>query len=375
VATSLSLTPSQIDVHDFDNKVESHPYFAAQQTSRGVAVELCILLVRWLNMKVEQKSSTPRAAFAAEPEIARTLEAQLADRSRDGRIPRAIMGRYLQILHYDDARWLRMQLPALFPEDDHDLNDAAWHSHIANDGGPIPDLMPELLERYLKEASQLAANADMTNSGDQHSRQKRFATYLMVLVLYGAIPEPLLEQFELHASASLRRHAMWFLGNEVSKPSTSKANDVRARGLAYWERRMRAAKAATDRSDYVAELGMISHWCFYDAVDELWLSDQLLGMLEIGLIPGYVHGTVEWLEKLATRRVDRAVEVLWALIRCEGVEHWNYIANQAHIRFVLSEGRDKGMPETVARVREAISYLATVGGSGFMDLEPPPLYP
>ena len=76
VATSLALTPSQIDVDDFDNKVESHPYFTAQQTSRGIAVELCILLVRWLNMKIEQDGSTPRAAFTAQPETARTLEAQ-----------------------------------------------------------------------------------------------------------------------------------------------------------------------------------------------------------------------------------------------------------------------------------------------------------
>ena len=372
VATSLALTPSLIDVDDFDNKVESHPYFTAQQTSRGIAVELCILLVRWLNMKIEQDGSTPRAAFAAQPEIARTLEAQLADRSPGGRIPRAIMGRYLQILHYNDASWLRMQMPALFPADDHDLSDAAWHSHITNDGGPIPDLMPELLDCYLEEATRLATNTDTTNGGDQHFRQERFATYLMVLVLHGAIPEPLLEQFELHASASLRRHAMWFLGNEVSKPPTMMPDDVRARGLAYWERRMTAAKAATNRSDYVEELGTISHWCFHDAVDELWLSDQLLAMLEIRLLPGYVYGTVEWLEKLATRQVDRAVEVLWSLIRCEDVEHWNYMTDQAHIRFVLSEGRDKGTPETVARVREAISYLATVGGSGFMDLEPPP---
>jgi hypothetical protein len=372
VATALALTPSQIDVDDFDNKFESHPYFTAQQTSRGIAVELCILVVRWLNMKIEQDGSTPRAAFAAQPEIARILEAQLSDRSPDGRIPRAIMGRYLQILHYNDASWLRMQMPALFPADDHDLSDAAWHSHITNDGGPIPDLMPELLDCYLEEANRLATNTDTTNGGDRHFRQERFATYLMVLVLHGVIPASLLEQFELHASGSLRRHAMWYLGNEVSKPPNVMPDDVRARGIAYWERRMTAAKAATNRSDYVEELGTISHWCFHDAVDELWLSDQLLAMLEIGLLPGYVYGTIEWLEKLAKRRVDRAVEVLWRLIRCEEGEHWNYMTDQAHIRFVLSEGRDKGTPETVARVREAISYLATVGGSGLMDLEPPP---
>ena len=116
---------------------------------------------------------------------------------------------------------------------------------------------------------------------------------------------------------------------------------------------------------------MISHWCFHGVVDELWLSDQLLAMFEIGLAPRNGHGTVEWLEKLATHHVDRAVEVLWSLIRYPGVERWTYISNQDPIRFVLGEGRAKGTPETVARVREAVSYLATVGRSDFMDLEPP----
>jgi hypothetical protein len=188
----------------------------------------------------------------------------------------------------------------------------------------------------------------------------------MVLVLHGVIPASLLEQFELHASGSLRRHAMWYLGNEVSKPPNVMPDDVRARGIAYWERRMAAAKAATNRSDYSEELGTISHWCFHDAVDELWLSDQLLDLLEIGLLPGYVYGTIEWLEKLAKRRVDRAVEVLWRLIRCEEVEHWNYMTDQAHIRFVLSEGRDKGTPETVAAA--AASWNRTATPSAFETL-------
>jgi hypothetical protein len=281
------------------------------------------------------------------------------------------MGRYLRILHYNDASWLRAQMPALFPPDDHDLRNAAWYSHLKNDGGPISDLLPELQDCYLEEAAQLSNNTVATDGSDRHFRQERFATYVMVLVLYGIIPEPLLEQFELRASANLRRHAMWFVGNEISRPSTEIPDDARARGLSYWERRMAAATTATKRSDYDEELGTISHWCFHGVVDELWLSDQLLAMFEIGLAPRNGQGTVEWLEKLATRHVDRAVEVLWSLIRCSGVERWTYMTNQAPIRFVLGEGRDKGTPETVARVREAVSYLATVGGSGFMDLDPP----
>lgn len=99
VATALALTPNSIDVDDFDEKFERQPYFTAQETSRGIAVELCILLVRWLNVDMDKDGSAFRAAFSANPEIARTLEAQLADHSPDGRVPRAIMGRYMKSLN------------------------------------------------------------------------------------------------------------------------------------------------------------------------------------------------------------------------------------------------------------------------------------
>ncbi len=363
VGTALALTPNTVDVEDFDAKFQRQPHFTAQDTSRGIAVELCILLVRWSNMDMDKDEGGQRAAFAADPEIARKLEAQLGDRSPCGRIPRAIIGRYLRLLEYNDAGWLRAQMPALFPADDHGLRDATWYSHLKNDGGPISEVTPQLLDCYLDEAIGLSNNSDTTDGSDRHFRQERFATYVMVLMLRGILPESLLEQFEAHASADLRRHAMWFVGNEVSRPTSEIPDDARARGLAYWERRLAAARSSTRRSDYSEELGMISHWCFHGVVDELWLSDQLLAMFETGLAPRNGHGTVEWLQKLAARHIDRAVEVLWSLVRCSGVEWWTYISNQGPIRFVLSEGRAKGTPETVLRVGEAVSYLATVGGS------------
>ena len=370
VETVLALTPSTVDVEGFDTKFERQPYFTAQETSRGIAVELCILFVRWSNMHMDENENTRRAAFTNCPEIARTLEAQLGDRSRDGRIPRAIMGRYLRVLEYNDANWLRAQMPALFPADDHDLRAAAWYSHLKNDEGPISELTPELKNCYFEEVAGLSRDSDTTDGDDRHFRQQRFASYVMGLMLRGIVPEPLLQQFESHASADLRRHAMWFVGNEVSRPPSDIPEAARARGLAYWERRLAAATLSTQRSDYREELGMISHWCFHGVVDELWLSDQLLAMFQIGLAPRNGHSTVEWLRNLAMRHVDRAVEVLWGLIRCSSVEPWAYISNEAPIRFVLSEGRAKGTPETLARVGEAVSYLATVGGSAFMDLDP-----
>src|SRR5208283_2779641 len=100
VKGTLVLVPATVEVEGFENKFEQHPYFTAQQTFRGIATELCVLLVRWQNMNTVQGDQGPRTAIRDDPEIACVLEEQLAARTPEGRIPRAIIGRYLQLLDY-----------------------------------------------------------------------------------------------------------------------------------------------------------------------------------------------------------------------------------------------------------------------------------
>ena len=132
-------------LNDFEEKFERYPYFTAQETFRGIATELCVLLIRWLNAcfgHMDRRSST---AISDDPEIARVLEGQLSDHSRAGRIPRAIMGRYLRILHHNDEEWIRAHISELLPTNDRELSQAAWRSHLMNDAGPIGALVPELV--------------------------------------------------------------------------------------------------------------------------------------------------------------------------------------------------------------------------------------
>jgi hypothetical protein len=54
-------------------------------------------------------------------------------------------------------------------------------------------------------------------------------------------------------------------------------------------------------------------------------------------------------------------EILLGLIRTAGPERWAYMAGQEAIRFVLTEGLDKGTPETINRVSEAVNPNSAVG--------------
>ena len=98
-------------------------------------------------------------------------------------------------------------------------------------------------------------------------------------------------------------------------------------------------------------------------------------MTKIGLAPSDWHGISEWLQKVACRHVDRAVEILLGLILTAGAEPWVYMTGQGAIRFILTEGLDKGTPETISRVSEAVNHLASLGENSYLDLDPPTLVP
>lgn len=368
VMATWALVPPAVELDDFEEKYERYPYFTAQQTFRGIATELCVLLVRWLNFEPGLTDRNSLAAISDDPEIARAFKDQLSDHSAAGRIPRAIMGRYLRILHYNDAEWTKSHITALLPVDDSDLRQAAWRSHLMNDAGPVGALMSELTDCYSEEVERLSTSSQ---EAEQDFRQQRLAEYMMILVLWNTASPFLLDQFLERAPAALRRRAMWFMGNQVSLPADALPEHMRKRGLVYWESRLAAAKAASNPADYDLELGVIDHWCFLGVLDDVWLSDQLLGMIAIGLIPGNGYHTVQWLKKLTVNHVDRAVEILFGLIQHAETNRWTYMTNHEPIRFILSEGRERGTLETITRVSRTVSYLASLGEPGYLDLDVP----
>ena len=238
-----------------------------------------------------------------------------------------------------------------------------------NDGGPVSTLMRELDTCYAEEIARLGTNR--VDATDRDFRQHRLAEYMMVLVLTGTASPDLLTQFLEKAPDELRQRAMWFLGNQVSRPTEDISEEMRHRGLAYWEMRLAVASASSRPNDNRLELGTIEHWCFHGMLDKSWLSNQLLGMLRTGLFPNNGYYTIEWLVKLAARDADRAVEILFGLVQHADENRWVYLTNQTAIRSILSEGRDKGRLETLNLVSRTVSYLASLGDGSYLDLDLP----
>jgi len=231
------------------------------------------------------------------------------------------------------------------------------------------ELMADLRGCYADEIERLAGNVE---EPDHTFRQESLADHVVLLYLWGVFPDDPLERFWHNAPMQVRQHAMWFLGQQLQRAAEQLPVEVRDRGFSYWERRLAAAKKSADPDSFREELGCIGQWCFGGNIDELWLSDQMIAMLEAGFVPANAFNVVEWLEKIATRHVDRAVELIKLLLADPRVDKWAYLTQRDPIRAVLNEGRVNGTAETIARVGEVVSYLASIGETGYLDLVPPP---
>jgi hypothetical protein len=343
------------DTDPFDIK---HPYFSAEQTILGASIELCILLLFWLTKNpVSTISKAPREALSYMPDVRIIFEEVLKDKSTDGRITRAIFGRYLGLLGYFGEKWVRQQMPNLFPADNQELREAAWISHLQSDSGPFSPLTDELNSCYAGHIARLGENADREISNN------RLSEYLMVLYLWDELPEALLDQFWQFAPATLRRRAMWFIGQQLGG-----ANEIhKARAISYWERRLQLGTKANDPDSYRKELGTIGQW-FLWKVDDSWLMDQLLLVLNAGFAPNDGLGIVDKLAEQIPEKIDQVVEITKALVRCPEMDSWILVSQAASIRKILVEGKKSDSSTTRASVQEIISYLSSRGNTSFLDL-------
>jgi hypothetical protein len=335
-----------------------HPYFSAEQTTLGASIELCILLLSWLSKDpVSAIGKAPRETLSCMPEVRKIFEEALSDRSTDGRITRAIFGRYLGLLGYFGEQWIRQQMPSLFPPDNQGLREAAWISHLQSDSRPFSPLTEELNNCYAEHIARLVENTDHEISNN------RLSEYLMALYLWDKLPEPLLQQFWQFAPAPLRRHAMWFMGRQLA--ATDETH--KARAILYWERRLQLGMKANDPDPYRKELGTIGQW-FLWKVDDCWLMDQLLLLLNAGFAPNDGLGIVDKLAEHIPDKIDRVVEITKALVRRPEMDSWILVSQAASLRKILVDGKKSDSPVTRASIQEIISYLSSRGNSSFLDL-------
>jgi len=371
----LRIAPTTPETTDFERQFEQHTYFSAEQTLRGRAIELCIMYLFWESKQPGSPlHQNPGAAMALQHDIRSALNTQLDDRSPDGRVPRAVLGRWMQWLVYFAKDWLTEHIDLLFPPDDDGLRLAAWRAHLLSDGGPVRQLLPLLIKNYQEEIARMAAEragGQQQGNSDSEHRDNRLGEYLLIIYLGGEAPDDLMQAFWRAAPGRTRQHVIWFLGSHLQLPAGELLDDVRARGMAYWDTRLSAGLKASDKDPYRKELGSITSWCRHINIPTDWLLEQMLKMLEGGFAPNSGYTVVEWLEKVAADDPARSMQILGLLLRNPHTEHWTYTTHKNSIRAILAAALSSGNSESVAQAEAAIGYLASIGEGEYQNLLPP----
>jgi hypothetical protein len=194
VANIVALASSIRSQDNFEERFRRDPFLAAETTPRGIAVKLCILLMFWLSKdRSTLIGSDDRNALRNLPAVRHALEAQLADHSNDGRIPRAVLGRYLRFLFYFGEEWLRAHLSEMFPVDLADLRQATWLGFLGHGEVTIAELIPELSGCYAEEITRSAR--DDVDRDFRDFYHDNLVDHLMILYLWGVLPEACFSNF------------------------------------------------------------------------------------------------------------------------------------------------------------------------------------
>jgi len=194
---------------------------------------------------------------------------------------------------------------------------------------------------YVAEINRLGED---TSARDQQHVDDRLAGYLIILYIKAAFPDDVLELFWDTAPVRARQHAMWFLGVQLELPLDKFPDDLRARALSYWDRRLAATKASSPPDYFREKVGTIGPYFFRKDIDDEWLMDQVLSMSKAGFAPSEPYSVIDRLSKLSPDLPDRVAEVLAALVKNPRFDRWVYMTQSAAVRAILENGLASGSP-------------------------------
>ena len=362
---SFYQSSSPADSEHFEENYRRHVYGAATSTSRGAALELCIQLIYWLSKNPETAvGKNPGDALTVLPEIKSILDVEIARAGADGRIPRAVIGRYLGWLSYFAADFLEVNAANFFAASDVQLRDAMWLSHVQMDTSPLSWLATEMSDCYRHEIGRLA---EPVPGADRDLLTERFTHYLIILYLVDALPEDVGTQFWKDAPVEARQKAMWFLGTQLARPE----GERRLRAQSYWDRRLLAAsEPSAHRTVFQKEIGAIGQFYYQQGVDPDWLMQQTIAASNAGYAPGQTFRLVDRIAEFSASLPHRAVETISTLIRNGHLNMLELGTRSQNLRATLVAGLSTGETQAVANVVEAINFLAAVGDTSCLDLLP-----
>jgi hypothetical protein len=241
------------------------PTSTAINSTRGRALEAVMRFILWLRGGVTRPEGVDD--FEDMPEVRALLDHHLDPAVDPSPAIRAVYGKWLFFLDRLAPVWLEQKIPALFPEDDADLEDAALDAFVLY-GQYTSDRVRALLDAAFGRAVSRLKGAKPDNRSEREA-PRRLGQQFVLAYLAGKETNDegsLLLLYFAAADVASRADALAYAVHQL-KERDSDIDTLRARVIALWEWR---AAVGDPR-----ELAAFGRWVGNEQLDPSWRLDRL----------------------------------------------------------------------------------------------------
>jgi hypothetical protein len=340
-----------------EQESNSEPLNIAINSTRGEAFQAVMEYARWVRLSVpEDKRATD---FGDMPEVPTLLEAHLA---RDHSVGvRAVYGQYLALICSLDRNWLERHLGQLFSDEQPNLREAIWQTHIVY-GRTNDTLMALLASEYTHALARLAEKPLYSDYRDQLTR------HILWLYTEGKVSSndgDLLDRFLQAADAETRARAVELVPGAVGD-IVEDDDDARYRRTleAFWT----WCAAREDLTPAQAGFGV---WFLDEKLALEWRLIQLERALQSA---GDILRETRVMDVLAESATAQPVRVLRnaRLLVDTSDPMWIHLwAVDGKLRQIITAAIQSGDAATTDAARALANHLVGRGFDSFLDLAAP----
>src|ERR1700733_2720345 len=323
-------------------------------TTRGAAIEAVIKYGLW----VRKHRPAPRD-FGSMTEVAAVLDEHL--RTDQSRAVRSVYGRFFPWLVSLDQHWAAGHTDAIFGDA---RGASAWEAYLTFCAA-YDDAVTLLISYYERAVDGLAE--PLAEGRQRPNPQDHLAQHLMAVYWRGRLPlkEGLIDQFFALASASVRAHAMSYVGRSLLASREQIPPAIQDRLVALWTARKEATTALPE--EHLRELSAFGWWFAAGKLEVAWELSELHDVLRITHHTENDMLVMERLAALAPTYTIIVIECLRELIRGDR-QHSTVLGEESKVRSILSAGLHSDDPNGRTLANAMINELGILGYTQFRSL-------
>ena len=346
------------------------PFTLSINTVRGEAMHSVVQYAFWVQRNLKDNQDQDAQGFVMMSEVQQVLEKHLDNSIECSLAVHSVYGNYFPWLVSLDSAWAAGHVKAIFPFEDEAIKlwSAAWEAYIVY-CPPYDDTFALLGEQYALAVDRISLPSE-EKSHPEHPRF-RLAEHLMVLYGRGQLvldsPSSLLAKFWRIAPASLRSHALSFIGRSLANSEEQVPDIVITRFVDLWEHRLKSLERGLMADNDPSELSSFGWWFILEVFDPAWALNQLYRSLKIVSETDPAHLVVEKLAKIAPQFSKESVQCLELLIKGDK-NGWKIGLWRDSGKTVLAIALESHDESVMKSAEELINFLMSRGYFEFRDL-------